>query len=93
MELLLLTLNSVKVKTNVLISTLFFTFLALFASCYTPICENTNPIFNSNSFESEEYKIKLSEEIITRGDDKLNYYLDSYAEKNNLEYLIINIEF
>jgi len=64
----------------------------ILTSCDRPECENTNPIFNSNSIESNTYKKELSKEIDRIGKENLTYWLSEYSEQDGQEYIVIQIQ-
>ena len=61
-------------------------------SCDRPKCTNQNPTFDSFSMDSKEYKNELAKEIQRIGITNLSYWLKSYLEKDDKEYIIVNIQ-
>ena len=72
------------------LSILIFTFILI--SCDRSKCKNTNPIFDSNSLESNVYKKELIKEIDRIGKENLTYWLSDYSEQNGQEYIIVHIQ-
>ncbi|MCP3928685.1 MAG: hypothetical protein GY705_06245 [Bacteroidetes bacterium] len=61
-------------------------------SCDRPECQNTNPVFENYKLESLEYKTELIKQIEKIGKENLSYWLDHYMEKNEQEYIVVNIQ-
>ena len=61
-------------------------------SCDRPVCNNKNPIFDKYDISSFEYKAELVRAIEKIGQKNLSYWFEGYAEENEKEYIIINIQ-
>ena len=61
-------------------------------SCDRPKCKNQNPIFDSYSIDSKEYKNELAKEITRIETPNLRYWLNSYLEENGKEYIVVYIQ-
>ena len=66
--------------------TLFFITPLLFISCDRPECTNTNPVFDANLPDSNEYKAELAAKLDKNSDD-LTYWFDRYEEKDGRQYI------
>ena len=64
--------------------------LIFFASCDRQECKNENTVFESNNFDSEEYKTELISQISKY--DNIEYWFDKYIEENGKEYIIVNAQ-
>jgi hypothetical protein len=79
-----------KQKTN-LLALILLVFLGT-VSCDRPNCDNKNPIFDKYDINSIEYKMELTKQINTFGQENLNYWFDSYMKENEKEYIVVNIQ-
>lgn len=77
-----------KAKSILILSTL----LIFLASCDRPDCKNTNSVFDSNGLETNVYKQELAQEIDRIGKNNLTYWLSSYTEQNEKEFITVNIQ-
>jgi hypothetical protein len=73
-----------------LITILFL--LSIATSCDRPLCENTNPIFDKYSPETKEYKDELVNQLSQIDKSKLTYWMDTYQNKSNSEYMGVYIQ-
>ncbi len=79
--------------TNTIIKTLTaFCFLTLIASCDRTECKNTNSIFEKYSPETKEYKDELINQLAKVDKSKLTYWMDTYQENNNSQYVHAQIQ-
>lgn len=69
-----------------------FSFITLVVSCDRPVCKNTNQIFDKYSPASKEYKDELVKQLAKVDKSKLTYWMDSYQENNNAQYLYALIQ-
>lgn len=69
-----------------------FCFLTLTASCDRPECKNTNIIFEKYSPESKQYRDELVNQLAKADKSQLTYWMDSYKEKDNSQYLHAHIQ-
>jgi hypothetical protein len=77
-----------KVKSILILSTL----IIFLASCDRPDCKNTNSVFDSNGLETDVYKQELIQEMDRIGKSNLTYWLSSYTEQNEKEFITVNIQ-
>jgi hypothetical protein len=77
-----------KVKSILILSTL----IIFLASCDRPDCKNTNSVFDSNGLETNVYKQELIQEMDRIGKNNLTYWLSSYTEQNEKEFITVNIQ-
>jgi hypothetical protein len=77
-----------KVKSILILSTL----IIFLASCDRPDCKNTNSVFDSNGLETNVYKQELIQEMDRIGKSNLTYWLSSYTEQNEKEFITVNIQ-
>jgi len=79
--------------TKDLIKTLTIFFLLTFiVSCDRPVCKNTNTIFDKYSPDTKEYKDELVKQLANVDKSKLTYWMDTYQEDNNSEYIHAHIQ-
>lgn len=79
--------------TKNLIKTLTVVFLLTFIiSCDRPVCKNTNTIFDKYSPDTKEYKDELVKQLAKVNKSKLSYWIDTYQEVNNSEYIHAHIQ-
>ena len=67
-------------------------FLLILNSCDRPKCNNNNTIFDNYAPENNIYKAELEKHIKKIGADNLKYWLRGYVEKNEEEYLLVNVQ-
>jgi hypothetical protein len=75
--------------------TSFFTFLSILLyiyACKTIRCNNSNPIFDHFTYETEAYKRELAKQLQQAGPQTLGYTFDEYVERNGNEFIIVNIQ-
>lgn len=79
--------------TKNLIKTLTVVFLLTFIiSCDRPVCKNTNTIFDKYSPDTKEYKDELVKQLAKVNKSKLSYWIDTYQEVNNSEYIHAHVQ-
>jgi hypothetical protein len=61
-------------------------------SCDMPECKNTNPVFEQYAVDSREYKAELVKQLHATPQDKLEYWVDQYIEKNGKPYMSVFIQ-
>jgi hypothetical protein len=66
--------------------------LVMHFSCSRPSCESANPIYQHNSFYSEQYKKELAHDITLIGDSNLRYWLYAYKIHDGTEYMIVSVQ-
>jgi len=69
-----------------------FGLLILTVSCDRPDCKNTNPIFDNYTPDTKEYKDELVKQLAKVDRSKLNYWMDTYQEDNNLKYIVAHVQ-
>lgn len=60
-------------------------------SCDRPECSNTNPVFDANPPESNEYKMELAAQL-DNNPEGLTYWFDRYEEKNGEELMAVFVQ-
>ncbi len=79
--------------TNYFISTLtIFCVLSVIISCDRPACENTNEVFLKHAPQTKPYKDELVRQLKLVDQSKLSYWMGSYQEHDNLQYVNANIQ-
>lgn len=79
--------------TKIIFQTLItFGFLTVVTSCDKPECKNTNTIFENYSPYTKEYKDEIVNQLAKVDKSKLTYWMDSYQEKNNSQYIHAHIQ-
>ena len=58
---------------------------------FRPDCKNTNPIFDKYPYTDKEYKMELAKQLKLTDSTKCYYYVRKYLEKNNRQYLVVDI--
>jgi hypothetical protein len=61
-------------------------------SCSKPECKNSNPVFNTFSLDTKEYRIELAKQIRNIGAENLSYWFNGYLKKGAAEYIIVSIQ-
>lgn len=56
--------------------------LIVITGCNTSRCKNTNPVFENQSPESEQYKAELAKQLGLVNMSKLTYWFNDYTEKD-----------
>ncbi len=56
-----------------------------------PHCENTNPVFRSEPYEADVYKIELARLLRNANAADFKYYLSGFLRPGTEELLIVNI--
>ena len=69
-----------------------FGLLTFAVSCDRPVCKNTNPIFDKYSSDTKEYKDELVNQLSKVDKSKLTYWIDTYQDTNNQQYLNAHIQ-
>ncbi|MEN0047211.1 MAG: hypothetical protein AAF806_09150 [Bacteroidota bacterium] len=59
----------------------------MISSCDRPTCNNTNRVFDENEPTSLVYKTELAEQLNKIDQSKLRYWLKSYENRKDREYL------
>ncbi|MDA9312618.1 hypothetical protein N8371_06200 [Vicingaceae bacterium] len=71
---------------------LLFQLLLGITGCDRPKCDNSNPIFESNTPDSKLYKDELVRQLTIIDDQELTYWLQKYEDRNGEESLYFNIQ-
>ena len=74
---------------QLLLSAVFF---LIFSCNNQQVCQNTNPVFNTYSPESSQYKEELLKELKKTGSSELTYWFDRYEEKDGRKYIHVNVQ-
>lgn len=69
-----------------------FCFSIIIISCDRPTCKNTNPVFDKFLPDRQEYKDELGKELGKIDKTKLKYWMDSYREFDNSQFIYANIQ-
>ena len=78
-------------KPSIFILTIFGLLLFV-SSCDRTVCKNTNPIFDKYSPDTKEYKDELVKQLSIVDNSKLTYWIDTYQDSNNLQYIHARIQ-
>lgn len=71
---------------------LIATAILVFSACSSETCSSDNPIFTSNTPESEAYKAELARLLREKGPNSMTYRIGGYAVRSGQEYLQVNIQ-
>lgn len=66
-------------------------YIFLFA-CDRPECNNTNPVFDNNTPNSEIYKSELAKQIRSRNSKDIFYWIDQDTMENGKDYLLVHTQ-
>ncbi len=69
-----------------------FSFLIFIVSCDKPECKNTNFIFDKFNPNTKEYKDELIKQIEKVDKTKLTYWMKSYHENDNYQFINVNVQ-
>ncbi len=61
-------------------------------SCTSNACRNTNPVFDSYSPSTKQYKEELAKQLESIDKSKLTYRLESYQENSDGRYLVVKLQ-
>jgi hypothetical protein len=66
--------------------------LLLLCACDRPECQNTNPVFDQHSIDSQAYLQELVKEIAKRDPDDLTYWMYNWEVRDYAQYMIVNVQ-
>lgn len=69
-----------------------FILLVLFFACDRPDCKNTNPVFDTNAPDTQEYKLELARQLESIDRNRLTYWFFRYVESAGEEQLYFHIQ-
>lgn len=75
------------IKTIAIFSVVFF-----LVSCDRPECKSINPVFDTYSPDTREYKNELVKYLKRIDESKLSYWLEKYQEDDSVQYLHVFIQ-
>jgi hypothetical protein len=64
----------------------------LFVSCDRKSCETDNPIFLEYTYNDQQYKAELADQIEAIGQENLSYWLHDYIKEDINEYLLFYVQ-
>lgn len=70
----------------------FFCLFIFIVACDRPECNNSNPIFNRFSPDTQQYRVELVKQLELVDSAKLRYWLEQYQEKDGQEYLYFFVQ-
>jgi len=62
-----------------------------FVSCVNSDCNNTNPIFDANVPQSQEYITELAQRLERADKSKTSYWFNSYEVANGQDYINVDV--
>ena len=66
--------------------------MILFSSCDRPSYENDNPIFDQFDFRSLEYQAELKNQLSSRNQCDVRYWLADFTEDGESTYLTVHMQ-
>lgn len=66
---------------------LIFELVFTLASCDRPSCKTTNPVFDSSSPQSQEYKSELAKQLKLVDRSELSYWVGMYRENAGSQFI------
>jgi hypothetical protein len=66
--------------------------MIIFSSCNRPTCKNSNPIFDEFYFRSSAYQVELQNQLSSRKQSDVRYWLADFTDEGESAYLIVDIQ-
>lgn len=66
--------------------------IIIMISCNRPICNNTNPVFNTFAPDTKQYKDELLKQLERADKTQLTYWLESYQQIGNSPLIYVSVQ-
>lgn len=66
--------------------------MILYSSCDRPSCESDNPIFDQFDFRTLEYQAELKNQLTSRNQSDVRYWLADFTEDGESTYLTVYMQ-